>query len=284
MSFSVEFGAKSGADDAREEYEEYICPVDDDKREKTVFFVEDTPEHVRDRVEAAAQTGRAQRDSGAGQADLTDAEKERVGPFEGPNNYLKAASVKALFRENGVSDWEAWYDPTLTVDEHRSSVLPKAQQAGGGDRIENEGPDRDAAARAEAAANEQCDHARDHCQHGDPEACEFLQEACGLDEDEVAELLDEEDAEQADEELSGKAKGALGRAWGGYKAAISRFDQELRDAEEAKQNAERAASAINRIRQSHGQDDLEFERLEELSDRLTEAGETAHDGEAHIET
>lgn len=283
MSFDVEFGTKSGADAARDEHAEYVCPVDDDRRLKTVSFVDDTPDRVRDQLEAGAATGRAERAEGSGQADLTDAEKNRIGPFTGSNNYLKAASVKALLRDNGVSDWEAWYDSELSVDEHRSSVLPQAKQAGGGDRIENEGPDHAAAARAEEAANSECDHARDHCEHGDPGACEFLRESCGLDDDEVSALLSDEP--RSDEEpISGESAGALGRAWQGYKAGISRLDQELSHAAEAKDNAEQAAAAINAIRADHGQEPMEFERLEELSDELQHEGKEAHDARGHVET
>ncbi|GAB7094077.1 hypothetical protein JCM30237_12290 [Halolamina litorea] len=282
MSFTVEFGTKSGADAAREEHEEYVCPVDDDRRLKTVAFIDDTPEVVRDQLEAGAQTGRAERDQGSGQADLTDAEKNRVGPFVEENNYLKAASVKALLRDNGVSDWEAWYDPELSVDEHKSSILPEAQQAGGGDRIENDGPDRAAAARAEKAAGSQCDHAQDHCKHGDSGACEFLRESCGMDDDEVSALLSDEPT-AADDEITGDAAGALGRAWQGYKAGISRLDQELSDAVEAKGNAEQAAAAINAIRADHGQEPMEFKRLEELSDELQATGRDAHDARGHVE-
>ena len=282
MSFEIQYGTKGGADAARDEHADYVCPVDDDRRLKTVAFVEDTPDRVRDQLEAAAQTGRAERDQGSGQADLTDAEKNRVGPFTGSNNYLKAASVKALLRDNGVSDWEAWYDKNLSVDEHRSSVLPEAKKAGGGDRIEDDGPDRDAAARAEKAANSECDHARDHCEHGDSGACEFLRESCGLDDDEVSALLSDEP--RSDEEaITGESAGALGRAWQGYKAGVSRLDQELSHASEAKADAEQAAAAINAIRADHGQESMEFERLEELSDEFQRAGEAAHDAQGHIE-
>jgi len=272
VSFEIEFGTKSGADAARDEHAEWICPVDDDRRLKTVAFVDESHDRVRDQLEAGAQTGRAERAEGSGQADLTDEEKNRIGPFTGANNYLKAASVKALLRDNSVSDWEAWYDKNLSVDEHRSSVLPEAKQAGGGDRM---------------AAGRQCDHARDHCETGDPGACEFLTESCGLEEEEVSALLSDEpraDEPRADEEeISGKAAGALGRAWQGYKAGVSRLDQELSHAGEAKQNAEQAAAAINAVRADHGQEPMEFERLEELSNELQREGEAAHEAKGHTE-
>ncbi len=65
---------------------------------------------------------------------------------------------------------------------------------------------------------------------------------------------------------------------------IARLAAEIEDALEAKRNAEQAAAAINAIRADHGQDPIELERLEELSDRLAAEGETAHDAEGHTET
>ena len=129
---------------------------------------------------------------------------------------------------------------------------------------------------------EECDHAHDHCQHGDPDACEFLSEACDYDEDEVARILDDSDASD-EREIEGEAAGAMARSWQGYKAGIARLERELDDALEAKRNAEQAAASINAIRADHGQDPIELERLEELSDRLAAEGDTAHDAEGHTE-
>jgi hypothetical protein len=41
MSITVEFGSKAAADQYRDDYEEYICPVDDERQPKTVVFVSD---------------------------------------------------------------------------------------------------------------------------------------------------------------------------------------------------------------------------------------------------
>ncbi|MDH5019043.1 hypothetical protein [Halobacterium rubrum] len=266
----------------RDDYEEYVCPVDDDKRRKTVALVSDPPEHVLDRAHVEAASGRSERASGAGQIELTDAEKDRLGPFTGDNSYRKAAAAKAIFREEGVDDWTSYYDETLTVDEHRDLAERAARDGGGGRRLDAEDSADDRLGRAEKAMGEECDHARDHCQHGDPDACEFLSEACGYDDEEVASILDDADA-STEQEIEGEAAGALGRAWQGYKAAIARLAAELDDALEAKQNAEQAAAAINAIRADHGQEPIELERLEELSDRLAAEGDTAHDAEGHTE-
>ncbi|MCU4716993.1 hypothetical protein [Halapricum hydrolyticum] len=55
MSPTVEFGSKDAADAAREQWGEHLCP-DDDRRLKTVAFVEDVPDRVIERAELEAAT------------------------------------------------------------------------------------------------------------------------------------------------------------------------------------------------------------------------------------
>jgi hypothetical protein len=280
VSIEIEFGSKETADEYRREHDEWVCPVDDDARLKTVAFVSDAPDWLIEQAEVEAASGRSERASGGGQAELTDAEKNRVGPFTGSNNYRKAAAVKGVMLDAAVDDWTSYYDPTLTVDEHRD-LAERAKREGGGRRLDQQESVDDRLGRAEAAVSQECDHARDHCEHGDPDACEFLRDACGYDDEDIETILDGEQA--TEEEISGEAAGALGRAWQGYKAAIARLGREIEDALEAKEHAEQAAAAINAIRADHGQDPIELERLEELSDRLAVEGETAHDAQGHVE-
>jgi hypothetical protein len=282
----IEFGSLSGANDAREEYPEYLCS-DDDRRLKTVTFNSDLPEGVEERLRSGADVGQIERESGPGQDELTEPEKSRVGPFTGDNNYRKAASVKALFRENGVDDWTSWYDPTLSVDEHRSSVLPQARRAGGGSRRDSQEAthQREQTARnAEKAVGGQCDHARDHCEHGEKEACEFLRETCGYSESEVGMLLGDDrhhddSAEQQQLVTVGGGEypemgvtpmeaGALQRSWSGYKAATSDLAELLDDVRDEIVNARQAVRAINSIRNAHDQDDLHPENLHDLLESL----------------
>jgi hypothetical protein len=283
VSTTVEFGSMATAEEYREQHHEYICPVDDDRRRKTVAFVDDTPDWLLDRAQVEAASSRSERGGDGGQVELTDAEKDRVGPFTGANNYRKAAAAKGVLLDAGVDDWTSYYDETLTVDEHRDLAERAVRDGGGGRRLDTEDSADDRLGRAEKAMGQECDHARDHCQHGDPDACEFLTDACGYDDEEVASILDDADA-SGEQEIEGEAAGALGRAWQGYKAAISQLARELDDALEAKRNAEQAAAAINAIRADYGQDPIELERLEELSDRLAAEGDTAHDAEGHTET
>ncbi len=293
MSKRIEFGTKQAADQFRADHEEWLCPIDDDRRLKTIALVSDAPDHVVEQAELEAMDSRGEQVRSE-TADLSAGERERIsdlGGFDQRTTTKNWESAKGVFAREGLLD--QWHDamgsltdyddPSEGAEEYVRDYREN-HRGGGGARDHGEEDlrtDRKAADAARQAQSGQCNHARDHCEHGDPDACEFLQEACGFDEDEVADILSEEPT--AEEEITGEAAGALARAWNGYKAGIARFAAFLDDIEETKRNAEQAAAAINAIRADHGQDPLEFERLEELSDRLAAAGREAHDGQAHIE-
>ena len=97
MSEPVEFDSKAAADNAREEHADLVCPVDDDKRMRTVHFVSDAPSAVLDRLQAQADEGAAQReDDRPGQVALTDAERERIDFSRDRINTLWARSIEEL--------------------------------------------------------------------------------------------------------------------------------------------------------------------------------------------
>jgi hypothetical protein len=259
VSTDVEFGTKAVADSYREEYEEYLCS-DDDARLKTVTFASDVPDDVLRQAQLEADESRAEREVGPGQAPLSDGEMERID-FDKPRaNVPHARSVKALAAEMGVDDWTSYYDGMLTVDEHRD-IMQKAAQEGGGRRMDSEDSVTEKAGRAAKTARaEGCDHARDHCEHGDPDACDFLKQQCGMSDEDVAEILDESDGD----ELTGKERGALKRAWGGYKGAIADLSKAMVTVRQEWEHAQQAAKAINSIRTENGQNPEHFDRLEEL--------------------
>lgn len=258
-----------------------MCP-DDDRRLKTVRFQSDTPQDVLDQARLDAEDSLADQESGTGQAPLTDAEQERIDWSEGRANVPHARSVKALAGEKGVSDWTAYYDPTLTVDEHRE-VMDRAAKEGGGKRREDTETSTEKAGRAaRTAKSEECDHARGHCEHGNPDACEFLQETCGYSEEETRRLLSEDERPQDDSEqvtleyqgetitVTPQVAGALRRSWQGYKGATSAIEQALQQIREARTQAEQAMLAINRIRDQHDQDPLPPNRLHSLMNAVGE--------------
>lgn len=273
MSQAVEFAEKAAADRYREDHAEYICSMEDDKRQKTVYFVDDTPEWLIEQAEGEALAGQAEQEA-TGQKPLTDAERDRLNFSRDGNNVPKARAVKGIAQKHGVDDWLAYYDHTLTVDEHRS-VMEQAAREGGGARQDTEQAHRERRGKqAERAAGERCDHALDHCQHGDPDACEFLTEACGFEDDEVSQLLSDDGA-SIEEEIDGKAAGALKRAWGGYQGAIADLADLLERFESEWRNAQQAARSINQIREAHGQDPIHFEKLEGAQAKLQDLHRTA---------
>lgn len=282
MSERIEFGNKAAADSFREEHEEHVCPIDDDKRLKTVALVSDVPEYIVEQAEVEAAAGRAERADGPGQIELTKQEKKALGPFTGSNNYRKAAAVKGVMRAAGVDDWTSHYDSSLTVDEHHE-IATRAAREDQGKRLDAEKTVDEQLGAAEKAVGQQCDHAQDHCEHGDPAACEFLREGCGYSEHEVSLILKPDtDAQEYEQQqlvtvgggdfpemdVTPQVAGALHRSWQGYKAGIGHLDRLLAEVREAVINARQSMAAINEIRGEHEQEELHPDRLHDLLNAL----------------
>lgn len=268
MSTEVEFGEgnKDVADAVRDEYEEYLCS-DDDRRLRTVIFSSDTPDDVLDRVTVRAARTRSERD-GAGQRPLTDAERNRIDFSKPRASVPHARAVKAIATEEGVDDWVAYYDGTLTVDEHRD-VMAEAARDERGQRMDSQDTTDDRLGRAEKALGEECDHARDHCEMGDPDACEFLADQCDLSDDAITQLretasagTDLKSGDPDESELTGKQAGAIQRSIGAMAGAVDEAERGLDKLREAWDNAQQAAKAVNSIRESVGYEPQHFDRIE----------------------
>jgi len=283
MSIGIEFATKATADRFRDTFEEYICPIDDDARMRTVHFVSDTPDHLIEQARAESDEGVALRDDAPGQVPLTDAERDRIDFSKEGVNVPYARSIKALAQKHGVSDWTAHFDSSLTVDEHRQ-VMRESGREGGGARCEPD--ERDAERQANAAATEQeegCNHAHDHCEHGDPDACEYLQNACGYSEDEVSEILAEPEPATGDgpidddasplsppEDLDGARVGAYLRSVRGYLNATDAVAEHIDKLRESLEHANDAARAVNGIRTDAGLEPIHFTKLEDANAELTD--------------
>jgi hypothetical protein len=291
MTEAIEFGRRDIAESFREDYPDALCS-EDDRRLKTVRFSSDAPEEVLQEARQAAAQSRGDRTSRKEQADLTRKEKKRLDFSKDGSSVLKAQWVKGTLQANGIKDWEARYDPKLTVDEHVSMIDEWKRDQRGSERLDAEESEDEANARrarqAQRAQDAQCNHALDECEYGDPEACEFLGDVCGYDEDKIERILesapDEEaisDGQVTFEELDGTRKGALKRAWGGYKSAVGTLDRELTDVAEAFADAEQAAKAIAAIEDDLVADDQvvgsdEFQRLAEHHATLADLCERHH--------
>lgn len=281
MSYEIEFGTMAEANDVREEYDELLCPVDDDRRRKTVAFVSDVDDHLLQELQTRAAAGRAERQGGGGQVSLTDSERDRIDFSADRASVPWARSIKGIARAAGVDDWTAFVDPTLTVDEHRE-VMERAARDESGARMDAERTDEQRAADLQAqAGGGDCEHARGHCEHGDPDACEFLREECGLDEDDVGVLLEEDGSATTYRDLDGATKGALSRAWQGYKVGVRRLPGILDDLSEELRETERAAAAIRAIESGIEDESTgEFEALRGHHERLGDLADE-HAGPRH---
>jgi len=275
----IEYGSKDAADAARERHSEYLC-TDDDRRLKTVAYSSDTPDSVLETERIEAADGRGERTDGPGQVPLSDSERKQIDFSQKRANTAHARSVKGIAQSEGVEDWVSYYDGTLTVDEHRE-VMDKASRESGA-RSGEESAQEKAGRAARAAQSSRCDHARGHCENGDPEACEFLTQTCGYSEEEIGQFIDDGPADQGEQqelvtvgggkypemELRPETAGALRRGWQGYKASVSDLEAALSRSREAVINARQAWRAVNRIREANGQEPMHPDRLHTLLDAL----------------
>ncbi len=279
MTERIEYGTKAAADAAREKHEEYLC-TDDDRRLKTVAYSSDTPDSVLETERIEAADGRGERTDGPGQVPLSDSERERIDFSQKRANTAHARSVKGIAQAEGVEDWVSYYDGTLTVDEHREVMADAARESGS--RSAEESVEEKAGRAARAAQSSQCDHARGHCENGDPEACEFLTETCGYSEEEIGEFIDDTPAGETEQtelvtvgggeypemEVTPETAGALRRGWQGYKAGVSDLEAAMSQARDSVINARQAWRAVNRIREANGQEPMHPDRLHTLLDAL----------------
>lgn len=246
MTERIEFGSKAAADSFRDEHHEHLCS-DDDRRLKTVAITSDAPEWVVEDATVEAAAGRDDHGSRGGQVDLTDHERESIDFTR--TSVPHARSVKGLMLAEGVDDWLSYYDHTLSVDEHRE-VAERAARDEQGARLDAESGVDERLGSAEGARDRQCEQATDYCEDGEDDACEFLQEACGFDEEDIETLQGVDDPE----DLPGEIYGALRQLWLRYQIGLA--------------DAKEAAAAINEVHSECGRPLVEFE---ELGDRqLTE--------------
>lgn len=256
------------ANKSREEFADVVCPVDDDRRRKTVAFVSETPDDVRRELETEASASRSEQQSGPGQVPLMKGERRQLDFSREGVNVPKYRAIKGVAAKHGVDDWLAYADHTLTVDEHRE-VMERATRDESGQRMDADRTDEQRARDLQGQAGSDCDHARDHCEHGDPAACEFLTDECGLSSDDVAPLLDEGADGVPYDDLDGATKGALSRAWKGYTIAVRRLPGILDELGSELANAERSVAAIRAIEsQTTDEETGEFEALRGHHQRL----------------
>ena len=107
MSEKIDFGSLDAANQARDDWSEFVCPVDDDRRRATVAFVSDTPEDVLEAIRLEAQDARTEQRQESASVELTHDERERIkelGGFEGRPTPFSWESAKGVFSREGMLD------------------------------------------------------------------------------------------------------------------------------------------------------------------------------------
>lgn len=295
------FGSRELANAARDWLPDVARTGHYDRRHKTVeVYTDELTESEELRLQGEAADSKAQVADQFGQRELTDAELRELRDRRdwSPQKRFHAQAAKAILRGTGVDDWLAYYDLSLTVDEHRGIAEAALQDEHGQrrDAHDREGMfDKQFAEGYHRVLSEGCDHARTWCEQGSDDACEYLIEECDWTPTEVDELVREIEAAevemdslQTDDggrvepetaldapavpergEIPGFAKGTLQRAWTGYKAAIADAEGDRATAEQfeaSRSEAERYAQIVNEVRNRFDQEPMEFDRLSELNE------------------
>jgi hypothetical protein len=132
-------------------------------------------------VEGQAAKTRAEEAEKYGQVSLTEAERERIDFTR--TDIPTARAAKGIAVGRGVDDFVSYFDPELTVDEHRQ-VFEQAATEGGGqrggrERMDEREVDRRIAEGSQTRQQEELGRAKEFAfEDADPEAREFLTE-CG---------------------------------------------------------------------------------------------------------
>jgi hypothetical protein len=305
VSEQIEFGSQGAANAAREDWSEYVCPVDDDERQLTVAFASDTPEDVLDAIRVEAQESRTEDRQQSRSEALTEDERERIsdlGGFQGRPTTFSWRSAKGVFAREGMLDKfrdalgaltdyddpaegaEAWIQNRRESDATKGTSGASGGSRDAGDEEQRQQRRANRAARQARGGN--CDRAHDFCEDGQEDACQYLREVCGYDEDEVRTILnDRAESEETDlvtvggdrfpeMEVTPEEAGALNKSWNGYRAAIARLSEDVGDLRKAIVDARQAARAINGIREGSGVEEMHFDRLHELLEVLDGMPET----------
>ncbi|WP_238709568.1 hypothetical protein [Natronorubrum halophilum] len=101
----------------------------------------------------------------------------------------------------------------MSVDEH-CEVADRTARDESGDRLDDDVDER--LVDLEGAQDERCSHARNYYEDSEDEACEFLVESCGFDEEDVEALVGEARADDP----PGDLYGAKNLAWRRYQIAV----------------------------------------------------------------
>lgn len=114
---SVECGSMHDAEQIRRQFSDCLHE-EDDARRREILISASVPKGVKNEIgQIAAESWERDR---FGSDELTEFERDQLDFTE--TNVMHAQAVKALAIGLGVDDWMAYYDTTLSTDEHRDRL------------------------------------------------------------------------------------------------------------------------------------------------------------------
>ena len=181
--FASRVVANEVRDDLVDRYGEDVLALDDDRRSTVVRVAEDAP---RAAGRLAQQEAKDDRDRAKtfGQADLTDAEKDRLDFSERPIFHAKAS--KAVIQNAGIDDWTSVYDSQIEDPAAFEEIAEQNRDSIQGERLDNETVN--VSISREEADSRLERRAIDGAEDGVDEAADQLREEFGYTDSQIEEL------------------------------------------------------------------------------------------------
>ena len=184
---NADFASKIVANEVRDKlvdrYGADVLDPTDDRRTTLVQVSEDAPPAASRLAEQEARDDR-DRSKTFGQADLTDAEKDRLDFSERPIFHAKAS--KAVIQNAGVDDWTSVYDSQVEDPAAFEEIAEQNRDSIQGERLDNETVN--VSISREEADSRLERRAIDGAEDGVDEAADQLREEFGYTDSQIEEL------------------------------------------------------------------------------------------------
>ena len=184
---AADFASKIVANEVRDKlvdrYGADVLDPTDDRRTTLVQVSEDAPPAASRLAEQEARDDR-DRSKTFGQADLTDAEKDRLDFSERPIFHAKAS--KAVIQNAGIDDWTSVYDSQVEDPAAFEEIAEQNRDSIQGERLDNETVN--VSISREEADSRLERRAIDGAEDGVDEAADQLREEFGYTDSQIEEL------------------------------------------------------------------------------------------------
>ena len=186
----IDLERRSIANDLREDlvdsYGESVLSEDDDRRMTTVTLSTTAPETALKMTQGRAEEMRAELESGAGQAPLTDRERAEID-FTA-TNVPRARAAKAAIMDEGVDEAQwltVWSEDLTNTSEAREAAKRERETLGGEREDAKEGVERQVDTSFSELRGERVKSALRAAKDGDEAARSYLKNEEGMTDEEI---------------------------------------------------------------------------------------------------